>query len=182
LQNIRGNIPENFCDDDKYLIENDIVQWEKHWQKYISQVQREYRSLLSFRNYISLGKTQNVASDTGVALLSAHMSKGLQYNVVFIIGLTEGTFPDYRAKDALQLEQEKNNMYVAVTRAKRLCYLTYPKIKLMPWKDYKSQIPSRYITGILNNCQIDLEDRLMANYQKAQTGMDGRKLDVLGKI
>lgn len=56
------------------------------------------------------------------------MSKGLQYDVVFVIGLSEGTFPDYRAVNAggSEMEQEKNNMYVAVTRAKRLCYLSLP--------------------------------------------------------
>jgi DNA helicase-2/ATP-dependent DNA helicase PcrA len=79
------------------------------------------------------------------------MSKGLQYNVVFVIGLSEGTFPDYRSirSGEAELEQEKNNMYVAVTRAKRICYLTYPKSKLMPWGDYKTQMPSRYIKSLL---------------------------------
>jgi DNA helicase-2/ATP-dependent DNA helicase PcrA len=151
LQNVKENIPSNFSEDDRYLIENDISQWEKHWVKYSKQVQREYRSLLSFRNCISLGKTQDITSDTGVALLSAHMSKGLQYNVVFILGLADGTFPDYRAIRGgnAELEQEKNNMYVAVTRAKRICYLTYPKSKLMPWGDYKYQEPSRYIKSLL---------------------------------
>ena len=77
------------------------------------------------------------------------MSKGLQYNVVFILGLSEGTFPDYRAKKDKELEQEQNNMYVAVTRAKRICYLTYPENKLMPWGVYKRQVPSRYIKNLL---------------------------------
>ena len=44
-----------------------------------------------------LGKTQDVTSDRGVTLLTAHMSKGLQFEVVFVVGLCEGTFPDYRA-------------------------------------------------------------------------------------
>lgn len=79
------------------------------------------------------------------------MSKGLQFDVVFIIGLSEGTFPDYRAvnKGGEQLSQEMNNMYVAVTRAKRLCYMTYPEKKLMPWGDIKYQSPSRYIKDIV---------------------------------
>ena len=80
------------------------------------------------------------------------MSKGLQFDVVFIIGLSEGTFPDYRAvrAGASQLSQEMNNMYVAVTRAKRLCYMTYPAKKRMPWGDTKSQVPSRYIQEIVS--------------------------------
>jgi len=133
-------------DEEKYLIYGDIKQWENHWKKYIAQVKREYRNLISFRNNISLGKTQDISSDKGIALLTAHMSKGLQFEVVFIIGLTEGTFPDYRALNSQErMEQETNNMYVAVTRAKRLCYLTYSKKKQMPWGGIKEQEKSRFI-------------------------------------
>jgi len=137
-------------DDDRYLICSDIDQWEKHWKKYSGQVQREYRTLVSFRNHISLGKTQDVSRDSGIALLTAHMSKGLQYEVVFVAGLTEGTFPDYRAVNSgrKEMEQEKNNMYVAATRAKRLCYLTYPKVKMMPWGKPKEQRKSRFIIDL----------------------------------
>jgi DNA helicase-2/ATP-dependent DNA helicase PcrA len=75
------------------------------------------------------------------------MSKGLEFEVVFIVGLSEGTFPDYRAVNSGgdAIAQEKNNMYVAVTRAKRLCFLSYPEIKRMPWGDDKRQSPSRFI-------------------------------------
>ena len=46
---------------------------------------------------------------------------------MFIIGMTEGTFPDYRAKGAA-LDEESRSAFVAVTRSKRLLYLTYPKL------------------------------------------------------
>lgn len=140
-----------FNDDERYLISMDIAQWESHWKKYCMLVPKENRTLTSFRNLISLGKTAVTDTNTGISLLTAHMSKGLQYDVVFILGLCEGVFPDYRAINAGedQLAQEKNNMYVAVTRAKRLCYMTYPKKKIMPWGDIKSQNPSRYIKDIL---------------------------------
>lgn len=150
IDNIKKNIPNELDEDAKYLIGNDLIQWEKHWKKYISQVLRENRSLISFRSSISLGKTQDITSNNGVALLTAHMSKGLQYEVVFVVGLSEGTFPDYRAvkSGGTEMEQEKNNMYVAVTRAKRLCYLSYPKNKMMPWNESKKQEPSRYLENI----------------------------------
>ena len=139
-----------FQEEEKYLIFNDIEMWQKHWSKYIMQVEREYRSAISFRSYIALGKTQDISNDKGVSLLTAHMSKGLQYEVVFVIGLSEGTFPDYRAVRAngKEMEQEKNNMFVAVTRAKRICFLTYPKVKVMPWGDKKNQQASRFIKGL----------------------------------
>lgn len=132
-------------DEEHYLISNDIQQWRQHWKKYKNQVSREYRSLSSFRSYVSLGKTQDTSNDTGISLLTAHMSKGLQYDVVFVIGLTEGTFPDYRAIGNDEMNQERNNFYVAVTRAKRLCYLTYPKKKKMPWGGERVQQKSQFL-------------------------------------
>lgn len=149
--NCLDNILPSFDDDERYLISMDIQQWRNHWSKYCMLVPKENRTLTSFRNQISLGKTRETEDSNGIALLTAHMSKGLQFDVVFIIGLSEGTFPDYRAikADDTQLSQEMNNMYVAVTRAKRLCYMTYPAKKRMPWGDIKLQSPSRYIKDIV---------------------------------
>lgn len=149
--NCLDNILSSFDDDERYLISMDIQQWRNHWNKYRMLVPRENRTLTSFRNQISLGKTRETEDNNGIALLTAHMSKGLQFDVVFIIGLSEGTFPDYRAikADGSQLSQEMNNMYVAVTRAKRLCYMTYPEKRRMPWGDIKYQSPSRYIKDIV---------------------------------
>lgn len=145
------NLLSSLSDEERYLISMDIEQWKSHWTKYCMLVPKENRTLSSFRNLVSLGKTAISDSNTGISLLTAHMSKGLQYDVVFVMGLCEGVFPDYRAINGTeeQLAQEKNNMYVAVTRAKRLCYMTYPQKKLMPWGDVKYQYPSRYIKDIL---------------------------------
>lgn len=150
LAAIQGLLP-SLSDDERYLISMDIEQWKSHWTKYCMLVPKESRTLTSFRNLVSLGKTAISDNNTGISLLTAHMSKGLQYDVVFVMGLCEGVFPDYRAINGAeeQLAQEKNNMYVAVTRAKRLCYMTYPQKKLMPWGDIKFQNPSRFIRDIL---------------------------------
>lgn len=139
-------------DEDQLMAISDLNLWRQHWQKYATQIPSEQRTLLSFRNHVALGKTQLVDSESGVTLLTAHMSKGLQYEVVFVIGLTEGTFPDYRAVQSggKELEQEQNNMYVAVTRAKRLCYLSSPLYKLMPWGDLKRQRPSRFVLSLIS--------------------------------
>jgi len=153
LQSLRRNIPNTLAEDDKYMLEKDIDEWGNHWRRFKSRVPSENRSLVSFRNAIALGKTQDLDADFGVTLLTAHMSKGLEFEVVFVIGLTEGTFPDYRAvkSGGGAITQEKNNMYVAATRAKRLCYMSYPLIKKMPWGDEKRQQPSRFIIGYNND-------------------------------
>lgn len=53
--------------------------------------------------------------------------KGLEKDVVFLMGMCERDYPDYRAKSKKELDEERNNAFVAVTRAKRWLYVTYPK-------------------------------------------------------
>jgi DNA helicase-2/ATP-dependent DNA helicase PcrA len=93
----------------------------------------------------ALGATQK-ASREGVALLTVHSSKGLEFDVVFVAGMAEGTFPDYRATGGRELLEESRNAFVAVTRSKRLLYLTYPQNRQMPWGDSRRQKPSRFLS------------------------------------
>ncbi|HVZ63619.1 MAG TPA: ATP-dependent helicase [Lacunisphaera sp.] len=61
-------------------------------------------------------------------LTTVHQAKGLEYGVVFLIGLAEGQFPLRRAIEAGDVEEERRLFYVAVTRAKDELYLCYPKV------------------------------------------------------
>jgi DNA helicase-2/ATP-dependent DNA helicase PcrA len=61
-------------------------------------------------------------------LTTVHQAKGLEYGVVFLIGLAEGQFPLRRAIEAGDVEEERRLFYVAVTRAKDELYLLYPKV------------------------------------------------------
>ena len=66
--------------------------------------------------------------DEGVVTLSTvHSAKGLEWHTVFVLWVADGRFPSaYGAKDDDDIEEERRLMYVAVTRAKDLLYLTYP--------------------------------------------------------
>ena len=77
--------------------------------------------------------------------------KGQESEIVFLIGMDDGTFPDFRAinKGGEELQQEKNNTYVAFTRAKRFLFVTYPKKRLMPWGEYKNRIISRFLNPLV---------------------------------
>lgn len=131
-------------DEYKYLLQNDINLWKDRWKKYIGQTVIGSRSLSDFVNQFLLGKL--VDNDlNGISLLTVHGSKGLEYDIVFILGMNEGTFPDYRADNEEKLQEEYNNIFVAITRAKRICYLTYPNIKMMPWGKPKYVKPSEFI-------------------------------------
>lgn len=82
-----------------------------------------------------------------IALLSVHSAKGLEFDVVFVVGMVDGIFPDYRATTKKQKDEERRNAFVAVTRSKRLLYLTYPKKRFMPWGDILANSPSPFIGG-----------------------------------
>jgi DNA helicase-2/ATP-dependent DNA helicase PcrA len=71
----------------------------------------------------------------------------LEFDVVFMAGMAEGTFPDYRATSHKALEEEARNAFVATTRAKRLLYVSYPVTRVMPWGGIRTQMCSRFLKG-----------------------------------
>jgi DNA helicase-2/ATP-dependent DNA helicase PcrA len=133
-------------DGDKFLLtHNDYLAWNNRWKLYVKTTTLEERSLANMMRAIALG-IANLPADEGVTLSTVHMSKGLEFDVVFIIGLCEGVFPDYRAVDnESQLAEECHNMFVSITRSKRLCYLSYPMKRTMPWGEVWASSASRYV-------------------------------------
>lgn len=115
------------------------------WVKYASS--RNNYDIMSFRNSLMLGQNMLSINEKGVQLSTVHSMKGQQNNVIFLIGMDNGTFPDYRAlcSGGEALRQEKNNLYVAVTRAKRRLYISYPTSRIMPWGEVYSRIKSQLL-------------------------------------
>ncbi|WP_180758261.1 3'-5' exonuclease, partial [Vibrio parahaemolyticus] len=108
-------------------------------------------TLLAYRNAVSLGQVAEEHERTGLTLSTVHTMKGLERDIVFLMGMCEGVFPDYRATTDKKITEERNSAFVAVTRAKRWLYVSYPQYRLMPWGDTKYQSPSRFITEMQGN-------------------------------
>ncbi len=94
-------------------------------------------------------------------LTTVHQAKGLEFGVVFILGLADGLFPLRRMIDANDLDEERRLFYVAVTRAKDELYLCYPKVvskggpsTLLP--------PSRFLTEVSEDLHQPLRLRRSA--------------------
>ncbi len=83
----------------------------------------------------------------GLGLITVHSAKGLEFDVVVVMGMVEGIFPDYRAK-GLSLEEEKRNAFVAITRSMRLLAMSYSKARMMPWGSLRQQQPSGYLRDV----------------------------------
>ncbi len=143
LEGSAGSLPE----EERALVLNDVAEWRKHWDYYVRTESGGSHTVSSFLGQVALGTTQQPKED-GVALLTVHSAKGMEFDVVFLIGMAEGTFPDYRAQGSA-LEEERRSAFVAVTRSKRLLYVLYPKTRVMPWGAHKDQRPSRFIAQIM---------------------------------
>lgn len=152
--NMKGSIKqiENFIKDNNIFNEEDQLQisseldgFKDLWKTY--SINNLKPTLTGFKNAISLGTVVKNVKEDGVCISTVHTMKGQESDIVFLIGLDDGTFPYYLAieKGGEELNQEKNNLYVAFTRAKRFLYLSYPAIRKMPWGDNKSRSISRFL-------------------------------------
>ncbi len=83
-------------------------------------------------------------------LTTVHQAKGLEFAVVFVIGLGEGMFPLRRAIESGDLEEERRLFYVAVTRARDELYLCFPLVNTKGGPSMMMQ-PSRFISELPEN-------------------------------
>lgn len=75
--------------------------------------------------------TKDLDSKRSVNLMSLHSAKGLEFEVVFLVGMEEGLLPHSRSMtDAEQMEEERRLCYVGITRAKSKLYLTYARSRI----------------------------------------------------
>ena len=151
LKKAIDRLEENLSIDDeneKNMVLQDLNALRENWYNYAKK--SSSRSLQQFKNAMSLGRTNPLTQETGLTLSTVHTMKGQEFDIVFIVGMDDETFPDYRAIRAggIDLAQEKNNLYVALTRARRFLYITWPEKRKMPWGDFKHRKISRFLENI----------------------------------
>ena len=87
-------------------------------------------------------------SDESVTLMTLHSAKGLEFPVVFLVGMEEGIFPGYRSMgEPQELEEERRLCYVGITRAKEYLFLTCSKKRTI-FGSTSCNLPSRFIDEI----------------------------------
>jgi DNA helicase-2/ATP-dependent DNA helicase PcrA len=117
---------------------------------------------------LALYTDQEQPSDDVVKLMTMHNAKGLEFKVVFLIALEEGIFPSYRSETDEDLEEERRLMYVAVTRAKDLLYLTNSSVRTQ-YGQPQMNPASRFLDEIDESY---LERRGKTNYIQASTQIE----------
>jgi DNA helicase-2/ATP-dependent DNA helicase PcrA len=88
---------------------------------------KEFAQVDEFLEQVSLvADADDLSDDDKVIMMTMHAAKGLEYPVVFIVGVEEGLFPHSRALvDANELEEERRLAYVGITRAQERLFLTH---------------------------------------------------------
>ncbi|MGB9878951.1 MAG: 3'-5' exonuclease, partial [Candidatus Pelagibacter ubique] len=136
--------------------------------------------LEDFLSYISLiSDVDTIDASDKITLMTVHSAKGLEFNIVFIVGLEEGLFPHFRSllSDG-DIEEERRLLYVAMTRAKENLYLSYsirrtrrgiPEF-LEPSR-FLSEIPEEFIekisfNNLKNENKIEVEEERNFNEEK----------------
>ena len=105
-----------------------------------------------------LGNSNNLKTlnkSNKVKLMTIHSSKGLEFNTVFIVGVEKGYYPIYHpsVKDKKKHEEEERRMfYVAITRAKQNCFISYAQKRLMGTGKVMNREKSQFINELENKC------------------------------
>jgi DNA helicase-2/ATP-dependent DNA helicase PcrA len=107
----------------------------------------EMLSQVALMNGETSDRSVEVPPDS-VKLTTVHQSKGLEFDVVFVIGVADGMFPGRRSIEAGDVEEERRLFYVAVTRAKNELYICYPKVASRAGPGGMLLTPSRFITEL----------------------------------
>lgn len=133
----------------------------------------EENGLREFIDHAALtSDTDKYDGTAPVTLMTAHMAKGLEFPVVFLVGLEDGIFPHSRSvNDAKELEEERRLAYVAITRAEKILYVTHA----MRRRTYGEEIaaePSQF----LNELPLELIEDLTTgsswlSYARSTTAM-----------
>src|SRR4051812_28198518 len=133
------------------------------------QQQADEPRLDEFLQQIALFSEQdNIRDDEGiVTLMTLHNAKGLEFPVVFMIGVEEGIFPHMRSIEAGDLDEERRLCYVGITRARQQLYVTYARARSL-FGRREWNVPSRFIDEIPDH----LTDREVRDTRQSLTSWD----------
>jgi len=120
----------------------------------VADFKNEYgtASLEDFLERVALvSDTDGLDPEAGyVSLMTLHNAKGLEFPVVFIVGLEEGVFPHMRSMESLdELEEERRLCYVGMTRAREILYVTHAETRSL-WGGISANPISRFLREVPN--------------------------------
>lgn len=132
--------------DNLYELINAMIDYQEKMKATVPP----YQVLSEFLAEVTLATSTDKASDQGgpaLSLSTIHAAKGLEWSYVFIVGVEEGLYPHQQAYKEEEQDEERRLFYVALTRAKKQCFLSYARYRSRGYEDYRTQ-PSRFLSDI----------------------------------
>ena len=126
-------------------------------------------------------KGQYAEDDNNVNIMTLHSAKGLEFNIVFILGMEEGIFPHSRSfESAKELEEERRLCYVGITRAKKKLYLLSARVRTLYGRT-SGTIESRFVKEIdpslinIKNESVKKDENRKVGNMYSDKSVDGLK-------
>ncbi len=90
--------------------------------------------------------------------MTLHAAKGLEFPIVFMVGLENGLFPHARATDEGNLEEERRLCYVGITRARQRLYMSHAELRRLHGVE-QIGVPSQFLREIPPECMVETRPR-----------------------
>lgn len=120
-------------------------------------------------------------SESKVTLMTLHAAKGLEFPIVFLVGLDEGLFPHSRTlMEPAQVEEERRLAYVGITRAEQQLYVTNASTRTM-YGRISAYMPSRFLAEIPAELIEEYRRRAAMPAQTSQTVPGRQRVSILSK-
>ena len=130
---------------------SEILGGLKDFVELREQTGEEETDMRAFLSEVMLSTDQDSTDEDNlpkVTLMTVHAAKGLEFKHVFVVGVEEDLFPSLLSQDSLaQIEEERRLLYVAITRAKTTCTLTYASSRFRNGQTVMTR-PSRFLGDI----------------------------------
>lgn len=140
--------------------------------EYPQEGQEEMTVLSAFLSHAALeaGEGQADEGEDAVQLMTLHTAKGLEFPLVFIVGVEEGMFPSPKSvEEPGRLEEERRLFYVGMTRAMEKLYITHAEIRRVYGKEMHHK-PSRFIRELPEACVEEVRMRAKISRPAAAVG------------
>jgi len=135
-------------------------------------------SLSNFLENIALSADTQENDEEGdkVSLMTIHLSKGLEFPIVYIVGLEEGLFPSFMSSNSREeLEEERRLFYVALTRAEKQAFFSYA-VSRFQWGKITDSEPSRFLSEV-DTDYLDFINPMVENRGINRSGLSSSIFD-----
>lgn len=123
---------ETLSDEHKEEYISEYQSEKKVWNDIYQQIRNNYDvdiALSTFLQEFSMVSKDSEPKDTDIQCLTVHASKGKEFEYVFVIGMVEDELPSFQSikkgDSSTEMEEERRNCFVAITRTKKKLYLSY---------------------------------------------------------